>query len=158
MLSFSNLFPWSHWITPEAMPKRFNTRFFVAFMPEGQECVPDNRETVHGQWVCPKKGLQENMEGRIPLSPPTLVTLHQLLQFETLGILNQEIRSHSWGAPLQPIHLRLKKETVILQSWDPLYGKPIEIDPDDLPKKVIPVGEPFSRLWLDQGIWRPIGT
>jgi len=36
MLSFSNLFPWAHWITPEVMPKRFDTRFFVAFMPEDQ--------------------------------------------------------------------------------------------------------------------------
>jgi 8-oxo-dGTP pyrophosphatase MutT (NUDIX family) len=155
-LSFSNLFPWSHWITPEAMPKRFDTRFFVALMPEGQECVPDDHETVYGLWVSPKMGLQGNRQGEIPLSPPTLVTLHELLKFGTLESLSQAIRSRSWGDPRQPIQVRLDKEIVIVQPWDLHYGKPIQIDPKDLPEKVIPAGEPFSRLWLDQGIWRPV--
>ena len=156
LLSFSNLFPWSHWITPEVMPKRFDTRFFIAFMPEGQECVPDDQETVHGLWVSPEKGLQENRQGRIPLSPPTLITLHELLKFETLNSLRQEIRSRSWGDPRQPIQIRLDKGVVIVQPWDPHYGQPITIDPEGLKEKIIPVGESFSRLWLHEGIWRPV--
>ncbi len=155
-LSFSNLFPWSRWITPEPMPKRFDTRFFAALMPEGQECVPDNHETVHGLWVSPIKGLQGNIRGEIPLSPPTLVTLHELLKFGTLASLTQTNRSLSWGEPRQPIQIRLDRGVVIVQPWDLHYGKPIEIDPEGLPRKVIPAGEPFSRLWLDQGIWRPV--
>ena len=157
MLSFSNLFPWSHWITPEAMSKRFDTRFFVAFMPEDQECIPDDRETVHGLWVSPGNGLQGNLRGEIPLSPPTLVTLHELLKFGTMDRLTQATRSRSWGNPLQPIHIKLDEGAVIIEPWDPYYGKPVEIDPDGLEGKVIPAGEPFSRLWLNQGIWRPVG-
>lgn len=158
MLSFSNLFPWSHWITPVVMPKRFDTRFFVAFMPKDQECIPDDRETVHGLWVSPRKGLQGNLHGEIPLSPPTLVTLHELLKFGTWDRLTQVTRSRSWGEPLQPIHLKLDEGAVIVEPWDPYYGKPVEIDPDGLPGKVIQAGEPFSRLWLNQGIWRPVRT
>jgi 8-oxo-dGTP pyrophosphatase MutT (NUDIX family) len=157
ILSFSNLFPWSHWITPEGMPKRFDTRFFIAVMPEGQECVPDDRETVHGLWVSPEKGLQENRQGRIPLSPPTLVTLHELLEFDSLNSLRQEIRSRFWGDPRQPIQIRFDQGIVIVQPWDPHYGQPITIDPDRLEEKIIPVGESFSRLWLNEGIWKPVG-
>ena len=156
MLSFSNLFPWSHWITPEVMPKRFDTRFFLAFMPEDQECIPDDRETVHGLWVSPGKGLQGNLHGEIPLSPPTLVTLHELLKFGTMDRLTQATRPRSWGDPLQPIHIKLDEGAVIMEPWDPYYGKPVEIDPDGLAGKMIPAGEPFSRLWMYQGIWRPV--
>jgi 8-oxo-dGTP pyrophosphatase MutT (NUDIX family) len=156
LLSFSNLFPWSHWITPENMPKRFDTRFFITLMPEGQECLPDDRETVHGLWVSPGKGLQGNMQGKIPLSPPTLVTLHQLLGFETVDRLNLEIQSRSWGPPLQPVQKILNNEVVLVEPWDPHFGKQIEIEPESLAGKVLPVGEPFSRLWLDQGVWRPV--
>lgn len=155
-LSFANLFPWSHWITPEAMPKRFDTRFFMALMPEGQECIPDDQESVHGLWISPVKGLQGNMRGEIPLSPPTVVTLQGLVQFKTLGTLKQALQSRFWGDPIQPILMKLDKGAVLLEPWDPQYGKGLEIDSEGLEEKVVPVEEPFSRLWLNEGLWRPI--
>ncbi len=155
-LSFSNLYPWSHWITPEGMPKRFDTRFFVALMPEDQECIPDDQETIHGLWINPQKGLKGNGEREIPLSPPTLVTLHQMSAFKTLKGLSQKIQSASWGDPCLPIMKKLDKEIILLEPWDPQYGQEIEMDPEGLKSGCLPVGEPFSRLWLDQGIWRPI--
>jgi 8-oxo-dGTP pyrophosphatase MutT (NUDIX family) len=157
LLSFSRLFPWSHWITPEAMPKRFDTRFFIALMPEGQACIPDELEAVHGLWINPKKGLQGNMEGVIPLSPPTLVTLHEMLPFQTLDELVKGVRSGSWGNPRLPIFMKVPKGAVIVQPWDPQHGKKIEINPEKLEEQVRLPGEPFSRLWLNQGIWRPLG-
>ena len=158
VLSFSNLFPWSHWITPEAMPKRFDTRFFMALMPEGQACVPDDQESVHGLWISPEKGLQGNMREEIPLSPPTVITLHELLRYGTLESLNKALRSRSWGNPILPILMKLDKGAVLVEPWDPEYGKEIEIVPEGLKEKVVPLGGPFSRLWLDQGIWRPLGA
>ena len=68
-VTLSALAPWSHWITPETRSKRYDTRFFAAFMPEGQECRPDNRETTHGIWVSPEEALRGNLKGEIPLSP-----------------------------------------------------------------------------------------
>lgn len=155
-LSFSNLFPWSHWITPEAMPKRFDTRFFLALMPDGQECIPDARETVHGIWVSPEKGLQGNMKGEIPLSPPTLITLHELLEFGTLEQLKETLPSRSWGKPRLPVFMKLSKGAVIIEPWDPQCGEKIHVDPEGLRDKVIPPEEPFSRIWLHEGIWKPI--
>ena len=156
VLAFSQLARWSHWITPEGMPRRFDTRFFLAFMPDGQACIPDDRETVQGLWVTPKKGLEGNLEGSIPLSPPTLITLNELLDYGTFVDLKREAQGRPWGDPRQPIFLKFRKGAVIIEPWDPMHGQDIEIDPGGLKDKVVPLGEPFSRIWLHKGIWRPI--
>ena len=53
-LSLTALSRWSHWITPELMKRRFDTRFFLADMPADQCCQPDSRETVKGLWISPE--------------------------------------------------------------------------------------------------------
>ena len=45
----------SHWITPEPAPKRYDTRFFVAALPPGQVPVHDDYETVDTVWVRPAR-------------------------------------------------------------------------------------------------------
>jgi len=51
----------------------------------------------------------------------------------------------------------LNDGAVILEPWDPLYRQDgVTFDPQMLAKAVRPVGAPFSRLWLDRGIWRPV--
>jgi len=157
MLAFSRLFRWSHWITPEGMPKRYETRFFLAFMHPGQECNPDARETTHGIWVSPEKGLVKNLQGEIPLSPPTLVTLHELLQYSDMRDLKKEVQTRTWGKALLPRMFNLPKGKLILEPWDPMSKKELEIDAKGLEMNCLPVGEPFSRLWYNGGIWRPVG-
>jgi 8-oxo-dGTP pyrophosphatase MutT (NUDIX family) len=157
VLSFSNLARWAHWITPELMPKHFDTRFFVAFMPSDQSCIPDDRETTDGIWLNPRKALFRNLEGEVPLSPPTLVTLHEFLEYPTLADLKRELETRSWGDPRFPRMIRLPEGTIILQPWDPERYEEVEFNPKELEKALLPVGEPFSRIWLHEGIWRPIG-
>ena len=65
-LTLTALSRWSHWITPEQMKRRFDTRFFLADMPADQFCQPDSRETVQGLWINPEEGLAGNLEGKIP--------------------------------------------------------------------------------------------
>jgi hypothetical protein len=138
------------------MAKRFDTRFFLALMPEGQVCIPDDQETVHGLWISPEKGLQGNRRGEIPLSPPTVITLHELLPYGTLADLSRALGPGAWAEPRLPIFYRLEKGGIIIEPWDPQYGKEIEIDPLGLEEKVAAIGEPFSRIWLHKGIWRPL--
>ncbi len=157
VLAFSRLTRWAHWITPEGMSKRYETRFFLVFMHPGQECDPDARETTHGIWISPEKGLVKNLQGEIPLSPPTLVTLHELLQYSDMRNLKKEVQIRTWGEALLPRMFNLPKGKLILEPWDPMSKKEFEIDTIGLEMNCLPVGEPFSRLWYNGGIWRPVG-
>jgi 8-oxo-dGTP pyrophosphatase MutT (NUDIX family) len=157
-LSLSALFGWSHWITPERMKHRFDTRFFMAQMPPGQRCQPDGRETVRGLWLSPGQALAGNMAGDVPLSPPTLVSLHELTKYPDLGSLKIEAARRQWGRSIQPRLVPLPQGAVIVEPWDPMYRQPeIDINPGNLPSSVLPIGAPFSRIWLDRGIWKPVG-
>ncbi|RLB35565.1 MAG: hypothetical protein DRH11_02265 [Deltaproteobacteria bacterium] len=155
-LSLSLLSRWAHWITPEAMPRRFDTRFFVGFMPQGEECTPDARETTLGIWVSPEKGLSANLKGEIPLSPPTLITLHELQSYSSFDELQKALETRQWGQARLPRMVLAGRDPVILQPWDPMINEKIEIDPSVLANSVVGVGEPFSRLWYHGGIWRPV--
>jgi 8-oxo-dGTP pyrophosphatase MutT (NUDIX family) len=158
-LLLSRLARWAHWITPEAIKPRFDTRFFLAFVPADQECSPDQQETIHGIWVTPEQGLEANLRGEIPLSPPTLVTIQELLQYSALRELQEEAKNREWGESRMPRLVRVAKGAVILEPWDPMIQeKKVEFDLSTLKKSVLPVGQPFSRLWLYEGIWRPVGV
>ena len=71
------LIPWAHWTPPPVQPKRFNTWFFIAPW-SGEEVVVDGHEIVAHQWHAPARAV----EADLPMAPPTLVTLHQLLGFD----------------------------------------------------------------------------
>jgi len=154
--TFSRIAPWSHWITPRLMRSHFDTRFFLAFMPSDQVCSPDDKETVHGIWINPEKGLSGNHSGEIPLSPPTLVTLHELLAYQKLSDLKKEVETRQWGDARFPRLVPLKEGALILQPWDPARYGEVNVDTKTLEKMILPVAEPFSRLWLHDGIWRPV--
>lgn len=156
-LAISALSCWSHWITPELMKRRFDTRFFVSAMPGGQYCLPDSKETVAGRWLNPKEALTGNLDGKFPLSPPTLVTLHELLKYPSLQDLLAETRHRRWGRPLLPRLIPLANGALIVEPWDPNYRMTeFDMGPDDLAPLVLPVGAPFSRIWHDEGIWKPV--
>ncbi len=157
-LSFSSLGRWSHWITPKLMKKRFDTRFFLVFMPENQTCVPDNMETKHGIWLTPQNALEQNLEAKIPLSPPAVVTLTQLLKFNNLNDLKRETQTRSWGDPISPRLVPSSNGPVILEPWDSMCDKNCDIDTSDFSKKVLPPGSQFSRIWCDKGVWKPVGV
>jgi 8-oxo-dGTP pyrophosphatase MutT (NUDIX family) len=159
ILTLSALRPWAHWITPVGMPRRFDTRFFAAVLPEGQKGRPDLRETTEGLWISPGQALMRNMDGRTPLSPPTLVTLHALLGFPTLNGLQAGLKHREWGAPIFPrlVPLGKGRGVVIIEPWDPAYGQEdLRVEADRLPQSLLPVGAPFSRLWNDGGVWKPV--
>ena len=74
----------SHWITPPTAPARFDTRFFVAAMPHGQQAVGDSGETVAGTWVRPRDALANFDAGRWQMIHPTLTTLRAASRFDTV--------------------------------------------------------------------------
>jgi 8-oxo-dGTP pyrophosphatase MutT (NUDIX family) len=66
--------PFAHWITPEVEPKRFDTRFFVARVPEGQVCRAAGSEADQRLWLRP----QEALDRELGMLPPTAVALADL--------------------------------------------------------------------------------
>jgi glyoxylase-like metal-dependent hydrolase (beta-lactamase superfamily II) len=69
----------SHWLTPPGLPKRFDTRFFVARAPEGQTATPDLAEAVELMWLTPAQALEPQRQ--LTLLPVTRRTLQVLAGF-----------------------------------------------------------------------------
>jgi glyoxylase-like metal-dependent hydrolase (beta-lactamase superfamily II) len=69
---------YSHWITPVAAPRRFDTRFFVAEAPPDQLASHDNSETVDHAWIRPAEALERHRAGTLHLIVPTVKTLGAL--------------------------------------------------------------------------------
>ena len=69
---------WTHWITPEVESKRYDVRFFVAAVPEGQTARDVSGEADHVTWIAPADALEAYARGRLPMLPPTVATLADL--------------------------------------------------------------------------------
>ena len=82
-LAAHQLLPWAHWITPEVEPRRFDTRFLIASLPEGQQVVEAGTESVGGRWWKPADALAECYAGRMMMLPPTIATLEELKAFSS---------------------------------------------------------------------------
>lgn len=62
-LATDRLVRFAHWVTPERSPKRYDTVFFLAQAPEGQQPRPDGREAVEVAWVTPAAALADGDAG-----------------------------------------------------------------------------------------------
>lgn len=70
---------WSHWTPPPQSPKRFTTAFFVAVLADtSTEVVIDDGEIREHRWRRPVDMLERRDAGEVSLTPPTVITLHQL--------------------------------------------------------------------------------
>jgi hypothetical protein len=69
----------SHWITPVAEPKRYDTRFFLAELPAGCVATIDEREMSHAVWLTADDAIAQFQRGELPMVFPTVKTI-QLLQ------------------------------------------------------------------------------
>ncbi len=72
------LAPWSRWITPEPLPKRYDTAFFVALVPPGQEADAHTTEAVEAAWWHPGAALEAGRRGDVKLMAPTVRTLQEI--------------------------------------------------------------------------------
>jgi 8-oxo-dGTP pyrophosphatase MutT (NUDIX family) len=72
------LVAYSRWVTPAMIKIRFDTLFYLAEMPAGQEAACDGDECVDARWFTPQGALQAYMDGDIVLVFPTIKTLEQL--------------------------------------------------------------------------------
>ena len=93
------LVPWTRWITPEAEPRRFDTWFFAAALPAGQEATGHLAEADKTAWLRPADAISAARGGTISLLPPTAATLNE---FTKCGDLADILGRRRTVAPVQP--------------------------------------------------------
>ncbi|MET9565397.1 NUDIX hydrolase [Streptomyces tauricus] len=69
---------WTRWITPEFEPRRYDTFFFVAVLPEGQRTRNASTEADRTVWIRPAEAIDGYDRGDLLMMPPTIATLRQL--------------------------------------------------------------------------------
>ena len=72
------LVPYAHWVTPEMVPKRFDTYFFLVSAPPDQLALHDGGESVDSVWTSAQQALGEAESGRRTIIFPTLMNLNLL--------------------------------------------------------------------------------
>ncbi len=73
--------PWANWITPVVEPRRYDTHFFVAVLPQGQLADGATSEAAEVQWSTPAEALDRWRAGADILLPPTWSQLDALSGF-----------------------------------------------------------------------------
>lgn len=74
---------WTRWITPEFEPRRYDTWFFVAALPEGQRTRNVSTEADRTVWTAPADAAASYDKGELLMMPPTIATLRQLSPYAT---------------------------------------------------------------------------
>ncbi|MFI6147237.1 NUDIX hydrolase [Streptomyces sp. NPDC051109] len=69
---------WARWITPEFEPRRYDTWFFVAALPEGQRTRNASTEADRTVWIRPAEAAAGYDKGELLMMPPTISTLRSL--------------------------------------------------------------------------------
>ncbi|MDG1198512.1 MAG: NUDIX domain-containing protein [Actinomycetota bacterium] len=74
----------ARWVTPLGPPRRYDTRFFVTAMPNGQTPLHDNDEAVHDEWIRPSDALKLNETDEMLMMTPTISMLQRLARFSSV--------------------------------------------------------------------------
>ena len=83
-LALDLMTPWSHWITPTFVPRRFDTWFYLAAVPEGQVADAESNETVEMIWIRPQDALAAAEAGERSLYFATRLNVAELAQSNTV--------------------------------------------------------------------------
>ncbi len=85
----------AHWITPEFIPRRFDTLFFCARMPEGQKAQADGEEMTDQIWMRPEDALRERESGTRRIMFPTACNLDTIAGFADVDLALESSRARS---------------------------------------------------------------
>ncbi len=80
-LDGSALIQTGRWVTPPFAPRRFDTWFFLGWLPEGQEPFVEPGELEMGEWIRPSEALKLWKQGEIIMAPPTLHIIKTLAEY-----------------------------------------------------------------------------
>lgn len=145
-LQTSALRPWSRWITPHrpsVTNKRFDTRFFVAAVPDGQTARHDNFETTESVWLRPRAALEQYWDGQIELAPPQIMSLAHLARHASVHSV-MAAASQTLPPLILPETYDDQGTRIICYPGDPLHSVPTRALPG--PSRVIYRNQRFEPL------------
>jgi 8-oxo-dGTP pyrophosphatase MutT (NUDIX family) len=122
-LRVERLVYWAHWITPSVVPRRFDTRFFIAAVPSDQNAIIDSTETVDHAWMSPAALIAAAHADTLTVAHPTLYNLLELdsslQQHGSLqGLLAAEAKRSVVAILPKMVH---EEQTAMVLPWHPFY-------------------------------------
>ncbi|VTU40171.1 NUDIX domain protein [Variovorax sp. PBS-H4] len=146
--------PWSRWITPpqalHSPGKRFDTRFFIARAPAGQEPLHDAHEAVLCAWMRPHDALERYWRGDIVLAGPQIMSLAHLSRHASVGSMMAEAECRA-PCVVRPLTFDIDGHRAVAYPGDPLHPERSRVMPGPLRlvlrgKRLEPPGG-FDDLW-----------
>jgi 8-oxo-dGTP pyrophosphatase MutT (NUDIX family) len=104
-LACDDLAHFSHWITPEFMPKRFDTHFYLARVPRDQIAGHDGHENVDSVWISPQQVIDDARAKRRTVIFPTLSNVVRLAEASSVD----DAFARAAAATIVPIRPWLEK-------------------------------------------------
>jgi len=119
-LETADLAPLAHWVTPEVEIRRYDTRFFLARMPDGQQPRHDEGEMTALAWMSPAAAIAKFERREMLLPPPTWTTIRQL---EKLASIDEVF---AWAGQrkvvrVMPGFVKTETLTMLTLPGDPLF-------------------------------------
>ena len=141
------LVPWTRWITPRVpamMNQRFDARFFVAALPEGQQARHDEHEATESVWLTPRAAIERYRLGAMVLAPAQILSLAHVGRHASVAEVLDEGRR--------------RPPPVIEPDWFDVDGVRIAVYPGDerhaVRERAMPV---TTRLVLRENRFEPPG-
>jgi glyoxylase-like metal-dependent hydrolase (beta-lactamase superfamily II)/8-oxo-dGTP pyrophosphatase MutT (NUDIX family) len=141
----------SHWLTPPGLPKRFDTRFFIARMPPRQTAALHSEETLEHCWMRPSQALERAAEMRLP--NPTRRTLQSIAGFASAD----DCIAHAQGLRdirrIMPLVADGPQGLRPVHPDEPMYAEIGRLDPQGAGHARYTI-EPGRAVRLSPRVWR----
>ena len=128
-LALDHLAYFSHWITGQGRPRRYDTRFFVAVAPQAQTASHDTSETVAHIWIRPAEALERHRRGELDLMFPTIKTLEALARFADTAAVMDHARTPRAVQPMMPRPATGRDGPRLLVPGDYAFAEAGKVDP-----------------------------
>ena len=119
----------SHWITPVSEKKRYDTRFFVAAVPENQASLHDDIESVSQLWITPSDALAMQSRGELMLRFPTIKTLEMIAGYATTAEALEGVHARGDIRAQLPWVINRRGEVLRLLPGEPGYEEAQWVNP-----------------------------
>lgn len=140
-----DLAPLAHWVTPEIEIRRYDTRFFLARLPAGQDPRHDDGEMTALEWMSPKTAIAKFERRELLLPPPTWTTIRQLEKRASIDEVFEWARRRKI-VRVMPGFIKTDALTMLTLPGDPLFPA---IPDWEVPEE--------TRFVLEEGArWQPL--